>query len=1138
MFGLYKKSFLKPLLVIASLVATSALPIFAQTANAAVPTQLIFTLGPTSSTVAGVVLSEIDVSVEDSTGTVVSSSTASISLSATGLVGCSSAVAISGVAKFTGCSLTVAGTQSITASDAADSLTSSPASVIVTPSTASQLLFATQPSTNATVGQALVTQPVIRILDQFDNVTTSNATVTLTGLGLSGCSSVTAVNGIATFSSCGFNSANPQVNLTATVGSLSIRSTAIAVSPGAASLLVFTTQPPTSVAANATFSTSPTVSLQDAYGDVITTGSYSISLTGTNLAGCTAAVTMSGGVATFSGCKITATSSGETLTATSTPGGFTAISNQVLVTVAPTKLAITTSPPTTSVAGASLGEIDVSIEDSTGVVVTSSSLSISLNGTGLTGCATTGTVSGVAAFTGCTLNTAGTQVITASSTGLTSATKSVIVSPGVATQLVLVTQPSTTSSSGTALSTQPVLRVEDAFHNAVTTATGSVTALSTPSASLSGYSQALATGTGTATFSGLTITGPASSYTLSFTYLALPAVTSNAISMTSQATKLVVTNSPSATALNGVALTVSPVVTYQNANSTPVNPVSCSVSVAIQSGSPSGELSNTTPTCTNGVATFADLTITGAVGTYTLVFSSTGITSATSTVTLSAGSAFGLLISNTPSTTYTSGVNLTTQPVIKIVDQSSNVVTSATGTVTASIQTGNGTISGASATITSGVATFTALQITGSDASYTLRFSNGSLSTATMTLTPQPAATKLVISTQPSSTVVNGVALAQVPVVLAANVSGVPVSSATGSVSAAVTIGSVVLSRTSATFVNGVATFTALSLTGIVGNYTLTFSSTGLTSVVSTTIALTLGAASKLAITTQPSASATDGLAFSIQPVIAVQDVGGNAVTTSSPTITGTVSTTLGSLAVPSVAAVSGVATFSGEAFTGSTGTYTITFSSPGLASATSNSIVVGIGAPARLILSTPLVATGTSGRVLSTQPVVKIVDIGANVVTTSTASISAAVATGTGTMTGSPVVAVAGVATFSALVLNGVAGNYTITFSSTGLSPVTSTAIAITAAPRLPATITIIFNTSAVLTTTAKAALRTLTAKLDNSGAVTITGFAPRNTTLALLRARAISRYMLSLNSHLLCTNVAKTTGSAQKATVQTTAL
>ena len=76
------------------------------------------------------------------------------------------------------------------------------------------------------------------------------------------------------------------------------------------------------------------------------------------------------------------------------------------------------------------------------------------------------------------------------------------------------------------------------------------------------------------------------------------------------------------------------------------------------------------------------------------------------------------------------------------------------------------------------------------------------------------------------------------------------------------------------------ATFAGCSLTGTAGSgYSLSAASSGLTGATSSpTFALATGSATKLVFTTSPGNS-TNGVAFSAQPVVKVEDSGGNVVT-------------------------------------------------------------------------------------------------------------------------------------------------------------------------------------------------------------------------------------------------------------------
>ena len=118
-----------------------------------------------------------------------------------------------------------------------------------------------------------------------------------------------------------------------------------------------------------------------------------------------------------------------------------------------------------------------------------------------------------------------------------------------------------------------------------------------------------------------------------------------------------------------------------------------------------------------------------------------------------------------------------------------------------------------------------------------------------------------------------------------------------------------------------------------------------------------------------------------------------------------------------------------------------------GLPGVTSSSLTISAGtATAAAITTQPTGAV--SGSVLGTQPVIRLVDASGTTVTSSSVNVVASIASGTGTLSGTTTVAAsAGVATFTNLVITGTAGSFTVTFTPTGLTPVTSSSLTITAA-------------------------------------------------------------------------------------------
>ena len=201
----------------------------------------------------------------------------------------------------------------------------------------------------------------------------------------------------------------------------------------------------------------------------------------------------------------------------------------------------------------------VKVEDSGGNVVTSVNTSTAsatiASGAGgsIAAGGTSGTfTNGVATFSGLALNgvSGTTYTLTFNGGGFTSVpSNGITVSTGAATQLVITTQPSG-AASGSALTTQPVVKVEDSGNNVVTSATGTMTA--TINTGTGGAITAGSTATisnGVATFSNLAMTGVAgNSYSLHFSNGTL-SVNSAAFTMTfGNANKLAITTQPSTTA--------------------------------------------------------------------------------------------------------------------------------------------------------------------------------------------------------------------------------------------------------------------------------------------------------------------------------------------------------------------------------------------------------------------------------------------------------------------------------------------------------------------------------------------------------------------------------------------------------------
>ena len=296
------------------------------------------------------------------------------------------------------------------------------------------------------------------------------------------------------------------------------------------------------------------------------------------------------------------------------------------------------------------------------------------------------------------------------------------------------------------------------------------------------------------------------------------------------ATKAMITTNPAGAAA-GAAFTTQPVVRITDSSGNTVT--TSTVNVVASIGSGSGTLSGTTTVAAiNGVAAFSDLVLTGTAGNFTLTFTPTSLTAATSNnFALSAGVATQAMTTTQPDGAV-NGSAFSTQPVIRITDASGNTVTTSTVNVVASIGSGSGTLSGTTTVgAVNGVATFTNLSISGSG-NHTLTFTPTSLTAVTsntFSVTTPLVPTKVAVTRASVGTTYGAVFTTQ-PQVTIQNENSATVSSSSATVTATISAGGALIGTTSVNAVNGVATFTNLGLKGKDGTaYTITYTVTGLT---------------------------------------------------------------------------------------------------------------------------------------------------------------------------------------------------------------------------------------------------------------------------------------------------------------------
>jgi type II secretory pathway pseudopilin PulG len=481
--------------------------------------QLFFEVqpGPTTTpyTAAGIPLGfQPVIDVEDGSAIPVTTDLSPVTLTLAGgtpgatLTGCSGNEVL-GVITFTGCTVSLPDTPStpytIIASDGSlpvgsQTATSNPFFV---GASAPSLVFTSGTPTAGASGSAFTVQPQVTVEAGGVPDTSWTGTIALTASGgvLAGCSNLTisaADLGVANVTGCTFEGGyvyNPVSNVTeATVYSMTATATGVAsgtsgafsvTSAGTASQLVFSVQP-TGVASttpSTPFSGQPAVTVEDAFGNPVTSGyaptiSISSISVGT-LGGCTSS--NSEGITTFSGCYGSAYGNGITITASASSGGLSVVSAPFNITRAATVLVFTTQP----VAGVSgtdfLTQPVLAEEDSLGNVVTSATAQVTLAASGngkLTFCSGLTPVNGIVNVVSCNFaGTVGTTyTLTATATGLSSVTSSgfKVTSAGAAASLVFTTQPQA-GVSQSPFTVQPVITVLDSGGNVVTSANVTVT---------------------------------------------------------------------------------------------------------------------------------------------------------------------------------------------------------------------------------------------------------------------------------------------------------------------------------------------------------------------------------------------------------------------------------------------------------------------------------------------------------------------------------------------------------------------------------------------------------------------------------------------------------------------------------------
>jgi len=917
------------------------------------------------------------------------------------------------------------------------------------------------------VGGALTDSLVVRVTDRFGNPVSGSAVAwaVIGGGSVSPAGNVTDLAGAAATARVLGTVAGPQ-GATATVALLKGSPVAFSMTalPAPPTALIKVSGDNQVAAAGAAVAESLVVRLLDAAGNGVPGRNVTIAVaTGGGSASPTSLTTDTGGrVATrwtlgpLAGLNtLIASSSGFSVTfqATATSATATTIAANSTTSQSDTAGLPVAAPPS------------VRVTDANGNPVAGVAITFAVTGGGGTILPVTSvstSAAGVATLTSWTLGSeVGVNTVTASGTGLTGSPVTFTATgvAGVATQLAVQTQPSGAAQSGVAFAVQPAVRLADAFGNTVPTAGTVVTAaLASGTGTLGGTLTASAVG-GVATFSNLAITGAAGTYTLQFTSGALSPVTSAGITIgAGAAVKLAMVQQPSATAQNAVAFATQPTVQLQDAANNPVAQAGVVITAGISTGG--GTLGGTLTATTNagGLATFTNLSITGLVGARTLSFASTGLTPVSSTsVTITAGAPTQMTVSAGNGQSATAGSAVPIPPSVIVRDVSNNPVSGVS--VTFAVAGGGGSVVPVTAVTTTaaGIAAVTSWTLGSAAGANTLTADaapagiTGDPVTFTATAVAGTAG-KLAMFTQPSVTAASGAVLATAPVVQLQDINSNPVATSNVPVTATIASGpgGTLAGALALTDPNGRAAFTSLSITGPVGVYALQFNGTNLTGVTSSAITLNAGAATQLAVISQPD-TARSGIAFATAPTVQVQDAAGNAVGGPARNISVTKQSGTAVLTGTAMQATnaSGLATFPGLVLTGVVGPNALLFSTAGLTADTTSTIALTSGTASLIAANSVTTQSDTVGLPVAVPPSVLVRDLSNNPV--AGVAVTFTVTGGGGSrLPATPVPTNAsGIATLTSWTLGGTAGTNTVTATVTGLtgSPVTFTATGVAGA-------------------------------------------------------------------------------------------
>ncbi len=1036
---------------------------------------------PSDTATAGVAFSRQPViRIEDSFGNLVTSDSTTVitaaRLSGSGtLQGTLSKTANGGIATFTNLSHTVATTISLRFTSSPSLAPDTSTNILVNPAAASKLLYVQQP-TNAIAGGTISPAITIRLRDQFDNnVLTNGVSISLaltTGTGvLSGTSTQpTNASGISTFGNLSINLSGSKQLTASGTGLTSLLSSTFMISAGPARQLGIQTQPSGIATAGVAFAQQPVVRILDSLGNLVTTDNSTI-VTATRLLGTgtlqgTTTATASGGIATFLNLSHRVADTINIRFTTTAPVLTPDTSNDIFVNPAAASKLVFGQQPTNTSAGATITPpLTAQLQDSFNNPVSTSGIAVALaltSGTGtLSGTKNRTTDStGRATFNDLSINLVGTKVLTATSTGLTSAvSNSFTITGGVPASIVTTAGTPQSATVNATFGTNLQATVRDGGGNPVS---GAVVTFTQPVSGAGGnfaggVNTATTNASGVATAATFTANATAGSYTVAATVsgVATPANFLLTNNPGPAATIAATGGTPQSTQV-GVAFGTRLQATVRDSFSNPIQGVIVTFTKPDTgaSGTFAGGI-NTATTDSAGRATAPTFTANTKAGTYAVSATAPGVASpANFSLTNTAGSAAS--ITSTAGTPQSTQVGTTFSVLLQatVKDAANNPVNGATVTFTAPSSGASGTFANNLPTTTattnaSGIATATTFRANLTAASYSVNATVSGVATSavfTLTNTPGPPTTIVTTAGTPQSARVNTAFSTnfQVSVKDTGNnpLSGVTVTFIAPSTGTRGTFPGGLSTASATTNVSGLATAPLFTAGTSIGSNAVNASVVGIAVPATFSVSNTSGPPDSIASIAGTPQSTQVNTAFLTNLQVVVLDAFNNPAQGVTVTFTAPLTGASGTFAAgvnTAVTNASGIATAQPFTANGTSGEYIVGATVSGVATPANFSLTNTPGSPASI---TPSAGTPQSVQVGGAFAV----DLQATVRDSSGNPVNGALVTFTGPTTGArgtfasgsntttATTNATGVATASVFTANTVSGSYTVSGTVSGV--------------------------------------------------------------------------------------------------------